>query len=118
MIINFSTALNTLWPNGDERIPGLRAGMIESAPSVFEKYGFDSQVIAHFMAQVSHECGAGHDVTENLNYSPQRMVVVWPSRFPTITSAMPFAHNPQALANKVYNGRMGNRTGSNDGWDF
>jgi putative chitinase len=46
------------------------------------------------------------------------MMQVWPSRFPTLASAQPFAGNPRALANKVYNGRMGNRTGTDDGWNF
>jgi putative chitinase len=46
------------------------------------------------------------------------MMAVWPSRFPTTASAAPYAHNPRALANKVYNGRMGNRRGSDDGWNF
>jgi putative chitinase len=36
------------------------------------------------------------------------MMVVWPSRFPNLASTNGFAHNPEALANKVYGGRMGN----------
>jgi len=70
------------------------------------------------MAQISHECGAGHDVVENLNYTAKRMMQVWPSRFPTFESAAPYAGNPRELANKVYNGRMQNRPGSDDGWNF
>lgn len=117
--MNFADAVYKLWPNGDQYIKGLRDGIIRTAPMVFAKYGFDSPlVVAHFMAQVSHECGAGHDVVENLNYSAQRMTQVWPGRFPSVGSAAPYAHNPQALANKVYNGRMGNRSGSDDGWNF
>lgn len=55
---------------------------------------------------------------ENLNYSTAaRIKEVWPSRFPTIASAEPFVRNAKALANHVYNGRMGNRPGTNDGWD-
>ena len=116
---DFATALNKLWPNGDQKAPGLRAGIIASAPSVFARYGIDSPlVLAHLMAQISHECGAGHDIVENLNYTASRMTQVWPSRFPTIASAEPYAGNPKALANKVYNGRMGNRTGTDDGWNF
>jgi putative chitinase len=116
---DFNTALMRLWPNGDEKIPGLRAGMIASAPSVFARYGLSSPLlVAHVMAQGSHECGAGHEVMENLSYSAARMMQVWPSRFPTLASAEPCAHNPKALADKVYNGRMGNRPGSDDGYDF
>lgn len=115
----FINTLYNLWPNGDQKVPGLRAGIIASAPAVFAKYGVkDSLVLAHIMAQISHECGAGHDVVENLNYTAERMTQVWPSRFRTIAEALPYAGNPRALANKVYNGRMGNRIGSDDGYNF
>lgn len=116
---SFGEALTRLWPHGDEKIPGLRAGMIEAAPAVFQKYGINTPLlVAHVMAQISHECGAGHDVVENLNYTARRMTQVWPSRFPSVDSAAPYAGNPRALANKVYNGRMGNISGSDDGWKF
>lgn len=115
----FINTLYNLWPNGDEKVKGLRDGIAASAESIFSKYGITSPLlVAHVMAQISHECGAGHDIVENLNYSAERMKQVWPGRFRTVESALPFAHNPQALANKVYNGRMANRPGSNDGWDF
>lgn len=115
----FINTLYNLWPNGDQKVPGLRDGIAASAPAVFAKYGIDTPLlVAHVMAQISHECGAGHDVVENLNYSAQRMTEVWPRRFPNVESAQPYAHNPQALANKSYNGRMGNAAGSNDGWNF
>jgi putative chitinase len=115
----FINTLYNLWPNGDERVPGLRDGIAASAHDVFAQFNITSPlVLAHIMAQISHECGAGHDVIENLNYSAQRMTQVWPSRFRTVADAEPYAHNPQALANKVYNGRMGNQIGSDDGWNF
>src|SRR4051794_37302590 len=117
--VTFGDALMRLWPNGDQKIRGLRAGMIETAQSVFAKHGIATPLLAaHVMAQISHECGAGHDVVENLNYTAGRMMQVWPSRFPTVASAAPYARNPRALANKVYNGRMGNALGSDDGWNF
>jgi len=116
---SFGEALLRLWPSGDARIAGLRAGIIASAPSVFAKYGIATPLLAaHVMAQISHECGAGHDVVENLNYTAGRMMQVWPSRFATMATAAPYAGNPRALANKVYNGRMGNASGSDDGWTF
>jgi putative chitinase len=112
-------ALDRLWPNGDQKVPGLRAGIIATAPAVFARYGITTPLLAaHVMAQISHECGAGRDVVENMNYSAGRMMQVWPSRFPTMASAAPYAGNPRALANKVYNGRMGNAVGSDDGWNF
>lgn len=117
--MEFAEALNRFWPNGDQKIAGLRVGMIASAPQVFALHKVSSPlVLAHVMAQISHECGAGHDVVENLNYTAKRIMEVWPGRFPTFESAAPYAGNPRELANKVYNGRMGNRPGSDDGWMF
>lgn len=116
---SFDIALSRLWPDSDRRIPGLRAGMIASAEEVFGRFGIDTPLlIAHVMAQLSHECGAGRDVVENLNYTAARMMQVWPSRFRTLAAAAPYAHDPRALANEVYNGRMGNRSGSDDGWTY
>lgn len=116
----FINILYNLWPNGDERMPGLRDGIANSSEKIFTKYGpiDNALLVAHIMAQISHECGAGHDIIENLNYSASRMCQVWPSRFPNVNSAAPYAHNPQKLANKVYNGRMGNKSGTDDGWNF
>lgn len=90
-----------------------------NADDVLAKYGINDNGLrlAHFMAQVLHESGALSIIEESLRYSAKRMMQVWPSRFPTLESAQPFALNPQALANKVYGGRMGN-TGPNDGWLF
>lgn len=115
----FADALNRLWPQGDNRIPALRAHMIGTAPAVFAKYGItNSTILVQFMAQMSHECGAGLEVVENLSYSAVRMTQVWPSRFPTGALAEPYANNPRTLANKVYNGRMGNEPGTDDGYNF
>ena len=74
--------------------------------------------VAHWLGQLCHESGGFRIFEENLNYSAERLTKVWPRRFPTIAAAQPFARNPKALANKVYNGRMGNREGSDDGWHF
>lgn len=105
--------MNRLWPHGDSKIPGLRQAIIDHAPAVFAKWGFDTDdVVAIFMGQVSLECGAGTEVVENLNYTARRMMAVWPSRFPTLASALPYAGNPAKLAEKVYAGRMGNIRGT------
>jgi len=116
---DFADALMRLWPNGDEKIKGLRAGMIAAAPDVFARHQINTALLlAHVMAQISHECGAGLVVVENLSYTAQRMMEVWPKRFPNVAAAVPYQKNPRALANKVYSGRMGNREGSDDGWNF
>lgn len=73
--------------------------------------------LADFLAQTAHESAGYTRFSENMNYSAKRITEVWPSRFPTLASATPYANNPRALANKVYNGRMGNREGTDDGWN-
>ncbi len=76
----------------------------------------DNRWLAYMLATVFHETGGTmQPVTENLNYSAARLTEVWPSRFPTIASAKPFARNPRKLANKVYGSRMGN-SAPDDGW--
>jgi len=64
---------------------------------------------AHLMGQASHESGGFKRTRESLYYSsPERIQAVWPSRFPTVDDAEPYAKNPTGLAGKVYAGRMGN----------
>ena len=64
---------------------------------------------AHLMGQASHESGGFKRTRESLYYSsPERIQAVWPSRFPTVEDAEPYAKNPTGLAGKVYAGRMGN----------
>lgn len=70
--------------------------------------------LVQFMAQVLHETQGLAHLSESMDYSAARMTAVWPARFPTQASAAAFAHKPQALADKVYGGRMGN-TGPHDG---
>lgn len=70
-----------------------------------------------FIGQVLHESGHLERLEEGLSYSAERLMAVWPKRFPTLESATPFARNPAALANKVYGGRMGN-TEAGDGFKF
>jgi putative chitinase len=73
--------------------------------------------LAHWLGQMAHESGGFQKLVENLNYtSADTIARVWPSRF-TKTSAAAFVRNPEALANSVYSGRMGN-VQPGDGWRF
>lgn len=73
--------------------------------------------IAMFLAQVGHESASLSHLEESLWYSAERLTQVWPGRFPTLADAEPFSGNPEALANSVYSGRLGN-TEPGDGWRF
>lgn len=72
---------------------------------------------AHFLAQIMHESGGLTRIIENLNYRAERLVEVWPTRFPTPAAAAPYAKNPEKLANFVYGNRMGNDQ-QGDGWKY
>lgn len=75
--------------------------------------------MAAFLAQVAHESAEMTCLEENLNYRAQRLMAVWPKRFPTLESAQPYARNPRMLANRVYSGRGGNNdASSDDGWRY
>src|SRR5450432_4163189 len=63
---------------------------------------------AAFIAQIAHESGQLNHLTENLNYSPARLVQVWPKRFADLAAALPYGNNPEKLANIVYARRLGN----------
>lgn len=72
---------------------------------------------AAFLGQCAEESGGFMALSENLNYSAVRMMQVWPARFPNLASAIPYANNPEGLANKTYGGRNGNQE-AGDGWRF
>lgn len=82
-------------------------------------YGIDSADVFHeFIANVLEECSEFRVFEENMNYkTPERIMAVWPGRFRTRESALPYVRNPQKLANFVYGNRMGNVL-PNDGWDM
>jgi|TARA_R110002111_G_scaffold198246_1_gene263925 putative chitinase len=87
-----------------------------TARAIAQHYGLSPERGAHLLGQASHESGGFRLTQENLNYSVESMMRVWPSRFPTEESAEPYARNPKALADKVYSGRMGNKI--NEGHKF
>lgn len=75
--------------------------------------------MASFVAQVAHESNEFTQMEESLNYSAQRLMQVWPRRFPDMTTALQYAQNAEKLGNFVYANRMGNgppETG--DGYRF
>lgn len=100
---------------------GLRAAQfVEHLNLAMNKNGISlpSQKAA-FLAHISVESNELRSLSENLDYSAQRLTEVWPGRFPTIASALPYAHNPQALGNFVYANRLGNGdVASGDGYRF
>ena len=74
--------------------------------------------LTHFLAQVAHESGNFKHIRENLNYSAEGLIKVFPKYFSKET-ALWYARKPEAIANLVYGSRMGNGDkNSGDGWRF
>lgn len=72
--------------------------------------------IDDFLGQVLHESHRLEKLEEDLFYkTPGLLMKTWPTRFKSLAEEVPYLRNPEALANKVYGGRMGN-TAPGDGW--
>ena len=88
---------------------GIDSKWLEPLNEAFAKYDISTPARqAFFVGQCAHESNNFKTVEENLDYKPETLMRVWPSRFPDLTTAMKYAHNPVNLANKVYANRMGN----------
>lgn len=72
--------------------------------------------MVEFLAQCAHETLSFNRLEESLNYTAERLVDVWPKRFPSITVAAQYARAPHKLADFIYGGRFGNPPG--DGWTY
>lgn len=90
------------------------------AEGLFRRYRITAGNRRDFMlAQIGHESGGLTVTEENMRYRAERIVEVWPSRFPTVDAARLFANNPEKLASSVYANRMGNGpAASGDGFRF
>lgn len=93
----------------------------ERHEELFRKYGLDRNPfrLHFFLAQIGHESGGLSVESENLNYSAERLMQVWPKRFTTLDAAKPYAGDPKKLGNFVYAARNGNGPEkSGDGYKY
>lgn len=108
--------LQQMWPSHNPQVRALVTAIAAGAPAVFAKYHLDSDlVIAHAMAQFTVECGSGGEMTENINYTPERACEVWDTRFSNpsdclhkVGSSRGDPDFPTKLMDNVYGGRNGN----------
>jgi predicted chitinase len=83
-----------------------------------EANGIQGGRVAPFLATLALESQGFTRLEENLTYTTTaRLRKVWPARFPTDAAARPYVRNPQALAERVYGKRMGNKA-KGDGWRY
>lgn len=97
------------------------AGWVQALNPALQTYQINTRArLCSFLAQTGYESGQFNRLLESMYYkTPQRLMKVWPRRFPTVASAMPFVSNEPKLANFVYANRLGNGDGaSGDGFRF
>lgn len=94
------------------------AALVAGLPASASTHNLDTAIrTATFLSHAATETGGFMHLEENLRYSAARLTKVWPSRFPSIAAAAPYAMNPEKLANRVYGGRLGN-VNQGDGWTY
>ena len=82
---------------------------LECLNTILVEYEIDSpERVAAFLAQCAHESAGFTAIKENLNYKAASLRKVFPKYFPTDELAEQYAHNQEAIANRVYGNRMGN----------
>lgn len=88
--------------------------------SIIEKFNMTNPLrLAHFLAQAAHESGNFKFLKENLNYSADSLLKVFPKYFKDKVTADKYARKPEIIANRVYASRMGNGDeASGDGFKF
>ena len=73
----------------------------------------------HFFAQTGYETGNFSTFSENLNYSADGLIKIFPDYFRSNALALAYARKPEKIANRVYANRMGNGDeASGDGYRY
>lgn len=83
------------------------------------EWGIDTPLrLAAFLAQIAHESGQLRTLAENLNYSAEALLRVFPRHFDAGRAAA-YARQPERIGSRVYGNRMGNGDeASGDGWRY
>lgn len=109
--------LRRLWPHApSELIEGM-----ERTKRVLVQYEINTKVrLIQFMATISEETGAGMRLDEDLRYSGARLWELFGKHhFHSLIDAVTVAHQgAMAIADRIYGGRMGNKPGTHDGYNF
>jgi len=93
--------------------------VIDQIPQAAAKFGITTNLrLAHFLAQCALESMNFTAIVENLNYSGQRLLQVFPKYFKNV-DVNAYAKNPQKIGSRVYANRMGNGDeASGDGFKY
>jgi len=101
-----------------DKLKGYLPDNIYSQLHGVQAFGIDGpKRMSHFLGQCKTESNFTTFV-ENLNYSANRLMQVFPKYF-TTEQSVAYSNKPEKIANKVYANRMGNGDeASGNGWKF
>ncbi|HEX5705014.1 MAG TPA: SH3 domain-containing protein [Pyrinomonadaceae bacterium] len=93
--------------------------VLAQIPAAASEFNITSNLrLAHFLAQCALESMNFTATVENLNYSAQRLLQVFPKYFKNV-DVNAYARNPQKIGSRVYANRMGNGDeASGDGFRY
>jgi putative chitinase len=110
-------------PQSNFKLEKLRGHIPDSVilqiPECAQKFNITNVLrLTHFLSQCSHESGGFTIVSENLNYSADGLLRIFPRYF-TPELAKAYAFKPEMIASRAYGNRIGNGDeASKEGWKF
>jgi putative chitinase len=95
------------------KLDGLRTfipdEVILQIPQTAKTFNISSSLrLSHFLAQCAHESNNFSATRENLNYSADGLLRIFPVYFKTLSLAQQYQYKPELIASRVYGNRMGN----------
>lgn len=117
-----ASALRQIWPRAPQTI--IEAFASPRGIAALEAAGIltTRTRLAYALTQPEHETGGWtiKNLTENINYTPERAAQIWPGRFPGGAAQVRAKYGTAAgwqlkMFDDVYGNRMGNRPGTHDG---
>lgn len=108
-----TTALNRIYKNANPIF-------IEHINKQAKNHGVTTKAqLCLFLANVLVESQGFNRLRENLNYKADRLLEVFPRYVRSNADARALANSgPEAIANRVYGGRLGNGVSNGDGWRY
>lgn len=93
--------------------------VFDELADVIIKYKINTPLrLAHFLSQCSHESAGFTRTEENLSYSLDALLRVFPKYF-DVSNAEAYVRKPMEIASRVYANRMGNGNEDNmEGWFY
>lgn len=99
--------------------PKAKLSVVPAINKYIGLFGIDTkEELAMFLAQTLHESNGFNSLRENVNYSAERLLVVFPKYFKTLADAKATVAKGQvAICDRIYGNRLGNNA-NGDGYKY